>query len=198
MTTGNDPDMLRALWQKQPDRSFSMSSDEIEKKLEQLQARLRRRTITVYVICLGEILWFAYWLIFSSLPVMLRVGSLLIILAMNFVAGQIWLDDRDRRKTMQSANVAAQANCVDFYRCELVRQRDFHRGAWFWSRLFALLPGLLICGAWAAIRLHGTRDGYVGDGILIMTAILCALAIWLNYRVSRKHQKLIDAIDAMK
>jgi len=198
MTNGNDPDTLHALWQKQPHTSFSMSPDEIQKKLQQHKTKLRRRSIIVYVICLGEILWFAYWLIFSSLPVILRVGFLLIIFAMNFVAGQIWLDDRDRREEMERANALGQANCVDFYRTELVRQRDFHRGVWFWSRLIALLPGLLICGVWYAVKLQGTEDGYAGDGILIATPILSVLAVWLNYRKSRQHQKLIDAIDAMK
>jgi hypothetical protein len=117
---------------------------------------------------------------------------------MNFTAVQVWLDDRDRRKAMEGANALGQANCADFYRAELVRQRDFHRGVWFWSRLIALLPGLLICGGWAAIELHGTKDGYAGAGILIATPVISVLGVWLNYRMSRKHQRLIDAIDAMK
>jgi hypothetical protein len=198
MTTGNGSDSLRALWQKQPDTPFSMNPDEIRKKLQQLQTKLRARSIVLYVICLGETLWFAYCLIFSSVPVILRIGFLLIILAMNFLAGQIWLDERDRRKAMEGANAPGQADCVDFYRTELVRQRDFHRGVWFWSRLIALLPGLLICGVWAAIKLHGTKDGYAGDVILIATPIISARAVWLNYRMSRKYQSRIDAIDAMK
>lgn len=50
----------------------------------------------------------------------------------------------------------------------------------------------------SAITLHGTKDGHAGVIILIATPILTVLAVWLNYRLSRKHQRQIDAIDAMK
>ena len=33
---------------------------------------------------------------------------------------------------------------IRFYRNELERQRDFHRGWWFWSRLVIFLPGPVI------------------------------------------------------
>ena len=197
MTTGNG-ESLRELWQKQPGAPFSMNPDEIQGKLHQLQRKLRARTVVIYFICLGETLCFSYWLIFSPQPVIVRIAFLLIILAMNFLAGQIWVDERDRRKAMEGANAANQVDCLDFYRTELIRQRDFHRGVWFWSRLIALLPGLLIIGAWAAIKLPGTRDGYIGDSILIVTAIISLQAVWGNYRMSRKYQKVIDTIDAMK
>ncbi|HVO60493.1 MAG TPA: hypothetical protein VMT53_06135 [Terriglobales bacterium] len=198
MTNDSGPDALCSMWQKQPNMSFSMSPGEIQKKLSELQTKLRRRAILLYVICLAEILWFAYWLIVSSLPVIPRIACLLIILSMNFTAGQVWLDDRDRRRATESANALGQANCIDFYRTELVRQHNFHCGVWFWSRLIALVPGLLIFGGWAAIELPGTKDGYAGIGILIAVPALSTLGVWLNYRRSRKHQTLIDAIDAMK
>ena len=84
---------------------------------------------------------------------------------------------------------------MDFYRAELVRQRNFHRGVWFWSRLVALLPGLLLISIWSTVK--GIRDGGGGLVVLIATPVLTILAIWVNYRVSRKHQRQIDVIDAM-
>jgi len=198
MTIGNDSDRLRELWQRQPDSPFSMNPDEIRKKLHQFQRKLRGRTIVVSIICLAETLCFAYWLIFSTQPVIIRIAFLLIILAMNFVAGQVWLDERDRRKAMEGVDAPVQPNCLDFYRTELVRQRNFHRGVWFWSRMIALLPGLLIIGAWAAIKLPGTRDGYIGDSILVVTFIISLVAVWLNRRMSQKYRRRIEAIDAMK
>jgi hypothetical protein len=196
MTTDSVPDALRALWQKQPDTKFSMEPDDIQKKFSRLQARLRRRKYFAYVVCSGESIIFAWWLIFTTPPIVIRIGFLLIILGMNFLGGQIWLDNRERQKALENSGAVGQTNCVDFYRAELVRQRNFHRGLWFWSRMVALLPGLLLMGIWSTIK--GVQDGGSGVIVLIATPILAILAVWLNYRLSRKHQRQIDAIDAMK
>lgn len=198
MTTNNGSEAIRTLWQKQAETVFSMELAEIQGKFSRLQARLRRRRVVTYAICLGETVWFAYWLVFTTPPIVMRLGCLLIILGMNFLAGQVWLDDRDRQKTLENPGAAGRTNCLDYYRAELVRQREFHRGVWFWSRLLTLLPGPLLIGGWSAIKLHGTGNGDAGVIILIATPILAVVAVWLNYRLSRKHQRQIDAIDAMK
>jgi hypothetical protein len=39
---------------------------------------------------------------------------------------------------------ASDEDLVPFYRAELARQRDFHRGSWFWSRLVLFAPGPLV------------------------------------------------------
>jgi len=198
MTTDNGSEPLRALWQQQADTAFSMELAEIQRRFSRLQGRLRRRKVIVYAICLGETAWFAYWLIFTSLPVVMRIGCLLIILGMNFLAGQVWLENRDRQRALEDSGAAGRTDCIDYYRTELVRRRQFHRGAWFWSRLLALLPGLLLIGGWSATRFHGTGNGDAGVMILIAAPIIAVAAIWLNYRLSRNHQREIDAIDAMK
>ena len=195
MTTDNVPDALRTLWQEQPDSKFSMKPDDIQRKFSQLQVSLRRRKYFAYVICSGELIWFAWWLIFTTQPIVVRIAFLLIILGMNFLGGQIWLDNRDRQKALENSDAAGQTNCVDFYRAELVRQRNFHRGVWFWSRFVALIPGLLLVGLWSTIKGNGVQDGGSGLVVLIATPII---AIWRNYRLSRKHQQQIDSLDAMK
>jgi len=198
MTTDNSPDVFRALWQRQVNTSFTMEPIEIQKRFSRLRVKLRRRKHCLYFICFGASVFFAWWLIFTTPPIAVRIGFLLIILAMYFVAGQIWLDNRDRAKALENSGITGQTSCMDFYRAELVRQRDFHRGIWFWSRLLTLLPGLLLIGGWSAIELHGTKDGDAGVVILIATPILAVVGVWLNYRLSRKHQRQIDAIDAIK
>jgi hypothetical protein len=196
MPTDNVSAALRALWQKQPNTKFSMEPDDIQKKFSRLQASLRRRKYLAYFGCAGESIIFAWWLIFTAQPIVMRIGCLLIILAMNFVGGQIWLDNRERQKALENSGAAGHTNCVDFYRAELVRQRNFHRGVWFWSRLVALLPGLLLMSLWGTI--HGTKDRGPFLIVLIATPILAIVAVWLNYRASQKHQRQIDAVDAMK
>lgn len=195
MADDSSPEGLRALWQEQDNTGFSMEPSEIQRKFARLQGKLRRRKYLAYAICFGESICFAYWLIFANQPVVLRVGFVLIIVGVNFLAGQIWLDNRSRQKELEDSGAAGQTNCMDFYRAELVRQRNFHRGVWFWSRLVALLPGLLLISIWSTVK--GIRDGGGGLVVLIATPVLTILAIWVNYRVSRKHQRQIDVIDAM-
>jgi len=198
MTTDNGSDVLRTLWQKQSCTGFSMEPDVIQKRFSRLQAKLRRRKYITYVICSVESLFFAWWLIFTNPPVVIRIGFLLIILGMFFLTVQVWLDNRDRERVLANSDSAGETSCVEFYRTELLRQRNFHRGMWFWSRLIALLPGLLLIGVWSSIKLHGTKEGGACLIVPIATSVFAVLAIWLNYRLSRKYRRQIDAVDAMK
>ena len=195
MTTDNGSDALRALWQRQSGSSFSMEPDEIQRRLSRIKAELRDVEIVVYILCPGLAIWFAYWLTFTTQPIITRAGLLLLVLGMSFWVGQIWLYNRDRQKALVNSDAAGQTSCLEFYRAELVRQRDFYRGGWFWWRLLALYSGLFL-GGWAPLDHHSTFESRVIN--LIVVSILAALAVWLSYRKSRKIQRQIDTIEAMK
>jgi hypothetical protein len=120
---------------------------------------------------------------------------LLLVLGMSFWVGQIWLYNRDRQKALVNSDAAGQTSCLEFYRAELVRQRDFNRDGWFWWRLLALYSGLFLCG-WAPLDHHATFKARIIN--LIVVSILAAFAAWRSYRKSRKIQRQIDAIEAMK
>ena len=81
---------------------------------------------------------------------------------------------------------------ADAYRAELERQRDFHCGLWFWSRLILLLPGLvLFCIGGIADRLWGF--------IPILAAII-AIGIFevpLNLRTARSYQGKIGELNGV-
>jgi len=195
MTTDNDSDVIRELWQRQSGSSFSMEPDEIQRRLSRLQADLRDVQMVVYIFCPGMAIWFAYWLTFTTQPIITRAGLLLLVLGMSFWVGQFWLYSRDRQKALVNSNVAGQTSCLEFYRAELVRQRDFHRGGWFWWRLFAMYSGLFL-GGWAPLDHQATFRSRVIN--LIVVSILAALTVWLSYRKSRKLQRQIDAVEAME
>ena len=195
MTTDNDSDVLRALWQEQGGSAFSMEPDEIQKGLSRLKAEFRDVEIVVYALCPGLAIWFAYWLTFTTQPIVTRAGLLLLVLGMSFWVGQIWLYNRDRQKALVNSDAAGQTSCLEFYRAELVRQRNFNRGGWLWLRLLALYSGLFLCG-WAPLDHHATLQARVTG--LITISILAALSVWLGYRKSRKLQQQIDGIDSMK
>jgi len=194
MTTDNGSDVLRALWQRQSGSSFSMEPDEIQRRLSRLQAELRDMRIIVYTLCPCLAIWFAYWLTFTTQAIITRVGLLLTILGMSFWAGQIWLYSRDRQKALANSDAAGQTSCIEFYRAELVRRRNFNRGGWLWSRLLALYAGLFFA-MWEPLRGSNAAPRVIN---LLMVSILAILSVWLSYRKSRKVQQKIDGIDAMK
>jgi hypothetical protein len=197
MTTDNGSDLLLALWQRESGSSFSIAPDQIQKRLSQFQGELRDLKIFVYALCPAMAIWFAYWLVFTTQPIITRVGLLLLVLGMSFWIGQIWLYNRDHQKALANSEAAGQTSCLEFYRAVLVRRRDFHRGGWFWSRLLALIAGLFFA-MWEPLHHWHGRGNAPRSVNLLVISILAVVAVWLNYRKSRKLQQQIDALDAMK
>ena len=174
-----------------------MTPDEIQKKLSRIQAELRDETIFMYVICAAMAIWFAYFLVFTTQPIVTRAGLLLTVLGLTFWVGQIWLYKRDGRRALLNSVTAGQTNCVELYRAELVRQQDFNRGGWLWSRTVAMFIGLFL-GGWEPLH-HWRGSGNAPREVnLLIVSILAILTVWLSYRKSRKLQKQVDAIDVMK
>jgi hypothetical protein len=64
-----------------------------------------------------------------------------------------------------------ETESLRFYRDELERQRDFHQGRWFWSRLATF--------------------GWMELAAFI---IFCACAVPLNLGLARKYQRRIDVL----
>lgn len=195
MITDNSSDAFRVLWQRQSGSSFSMDPGEIQRRLSRLQAELRDAKILVYTVYPGMAIWFAYWLIFTTQPVITRAGLLLLVLGTSFWVAQMWLYHRDRQRALVNPDVTGQITCLEFYRAELTRRRNFNRGGWLWSRMLALYSGLLLCG-WAPLDHHATFGARVTG--IITISILAILSIWLSHRISQKQQQQIDSLDAMK
>jgi hypothetical protein len=154
------------------------------------------RDATVWFVCVTEIAWFVACYFLIPQPVA-RVGSVLIALGMAYLLGQIWLDQRRRRASRTAAETSRHINSLDYFRGELVRQRDFHRGAWFWSRMAVLFPGLLVFGI-GAIVVFPWPDNLTGYAVTGVTVIICPIAIWLNRSKSKSYQRQIDSLDALK
>jgi hypothetical protein len=85
--------------------------------------------------------------------------------------------------------------CTAFYRTELERQRDFHRGPSFWSRLVIGVPGYLLFFIGFAMAQPELARGLAAiAGTFIVLSIL---AVPLNLRLSRKYQRQIDEVDTL-
>ena len=115
------PKDLQTLWKELNVNPASFSPDELRKEALRLQKGLLRRTILggaaaliVAITCgisffqIANLLW--------------RIGCILTVAAAGYIIGQIVT--RSPRR-MQELGATA---CIQFYRAELERQRDFHRG----------------------------------------------------------------------
>ena len=187
---------LHSLWQEQPQDSFTMTPEQLHARWKRLNRELRIRNGTVWLVCLTEIGFFAWIFVILTQP-FLRFTSALVILAMAFMTGQVALEQRSRSASRQRAEASGNLSSLDFFRAELERQRDFHRGVWFWSRMAVLMPALLAWGM-GAIVLLPWPDNIPGWSVAAVAVLVTPLAIHLNRKRARTYQQQIDGLGALK
>jgi hypothetical protein len=196
MTSDNSSASLCNLWQAQPQETFQMSPEELRCKLKRLNRELLIRNGTVWFVCLFEIGVFA-WLLIELPQLFMKVTSALVMVGMAFMTAQVALDQHRRRLSRIRAEASGNLNSLDFLRAELERQREFHRGPLFWSRMALLMPALLVWGI-GVVVLIPWPEKIAGWSIVSVTVFIIPLAIQLNYIKSKSYQKQIDALNALR
>ena len=177
-------DDVAALWRAQSSEGFRMSNEEIRNRIETMNRKMRRRTIGGYLLCATIIVSFAGWL-FIGMNSLQLVGAVLTIIAVSYMAWQI----RANRFRTPSIDVV---DTLEHLRRELARQRDFHRGTRFWSRMLLLVPGGLIFFAGFA-RAHPEVIRMIRFEV-VSFVVFALSAIPLNMWMARRYQKQIDAL----
>lgn len=181
------PENLRNLWQDIPANQVQISPEELRKRLKKTRAKVHWRTIIGLLVALIIIAYFGVFL-FAFPNLVQRIGSVLTIAGASYMVYQLL---RQRPATLPSD--FGKFTGIEFYRTELERQRDFHRGAWFWSRLLICLPGPLVFYFGFA-----QADPAVAPIMEVESAVVLALAVLavpLNLRLARKYQRQIDALN---
>lgn len=190
MVNKPDPTDVKSIWQNQSVEGTTMSLDEIRRRTERLEKTLRRRpwiggatTILVTAI-FGRHL-------FTDGTLIERIGSVLTIIGVGYLAYQLLLI-RKRPAGAVRGETDPPASAA-FYRAELERQRDFHRGLWFWSRFVIFAPGPLVYSIGHAIA-HPERINGIRLNAAAFVALLI-LAVPMNLWRARKYQREIDALE---
>jgi hypothetical protein len=182
------PDELKILWKELSTNPLQLSPDQLRREMEKLQKGLRKR----FVIGVGATLFLiaGFALFFFLFPNRLqRIGSVLTVLGTGYMLVQL------KMRPARAVPAVGETGCTEFYRAELERQRDFHRGKWFWSRLAIFLPGpLVFCVGFAKAYPEIARFIWLDVAALLILAII---AVPLNLRLARKYQRRIDALDAV-
>lgn len=180
------PEDLKNIWQELETNSIQLSPEKIRNETALLRKGVGRRSVAGGAIGLFLIACFS--LFFFIFPNWLqRAGSVLT------VAGVVFLVVQVRMRRVLAIPDSGATDCLNFYRAELERQRDFHRGKWFWSRMLVFMPGPIVF-------MLGFAQAYpkLAAGIHLELAaflILSVIAIPLNLRLARQYQCRIDALD---
>ena len=162
-----------------------MPLDDIRTKAERLDTKTRRwRGATTMLVILLVII--EAWQVWRGEEMLERAGDLLTIAAFVYIAY------RFRKQRLAAPPVAlGRTNCVDFYRAELVRQRDLSKDSW--GYLLPFVPGVAL-----ALFGGGLEDRPTSQNIALVAfgvALFLGVA-WWNAHTARKFQNEIGALDA--
>ncbi len=190
------PEDVRNVWQNQNVGSFRMTPDEIRRKIEQFDRKIRKRNFIAYAACFIVIAYFGCFFFFFFPNLIQRIGSILTVLGTGYLVYQVRLNQLQKRAAVITGAKMGNAVSVEFYRAELQRQRDFHCGIWLWSRLLIFAPGPLVFILGFEIAHPELATIIRAEGAAIL--FLAALAVPLNLRLARKYQKQIDELESLQ
>jgi hypothetical protein len=190
MTNEPEPADVKNIWQNQSIEATTMSLDEIKKKIAKLQKTLRQRSAIMGLALLFLVAVCAR-LLFKAGNLIQGVGAALLIIGAGYVGYQLLLIRKKPASVIRENDPLASAV---YYRAELERRRDFHRGLWLWSRVFIVVPGafVLLIGGFIAHpeRIHPIR--------LAAAVVFLVFMVARQLRLARKYQDEIDALDRLK
>jgi hypothetical protein len=174
-----------SLWKQQMREEPIVPLDDTRAKAERLDAKTKRwRVLTVGLFILLLIKsGVEVWIQTETLE---RAGDLLIMAALVYVAYRY-------RTWRQAAPPAAlgRTSCADFYRAELVRQRDLSKDSWGYLLPFA--PGVTLALVGSALEERPAT--HVIALVTLSVGLFLGIA-WWNARTVRRFQREIDAIEA--
>jgi hypothetical protein len=181
------PDDLKKLWQELAANPVQVSPDGLRRESGKLRNVVSLRNWFVAAVCCLIIAAYGFFF-FLSKTALERLGSALSIAG----AANVIVQFLKRPGRAMAGSRAIESS--RFYRSELERQRDFHRGKGIASWLLPVLPGPILFNVAVALD----RPILAPIIALQMAAFLtiAAIVVPLNLRMARKYQRRIDALDA--
>ena len=110
------------------------------------------------------------------------------------VAGTAFALARFLMRPVQTTADGGAVECTRFYRAELERQRDLHRGKGVLSWLLPFLPGPILFNVAVALD-HPMLASLIELQMAIFVTV-AAIVVPLNLRVAEKFQRRLDALNA--
>lgn len=190
----NDDD-LKKLWKGQAVSSDVMTVEQLRRRATRFQRRVARRNALEYAACIGVVAWFASYVVTFPYP-LIRIGSLLLILATGFVAWQL----RVRATNLSSPAETGERSWLAFHCEQLERQCKALRSVWLWY-VAPFIPGLVVFRWGVEAELDASAPFARGLWANVsIAAIFIAVAAINRYAARRCHRRLVAlrrmAVDA--
>lgn len=188
----SDLDPFQTVWANQPKESFTMSIADIRARSMKLQSTVQRRNLLEYVV--GGVLIVVFGAAAIFVPTTLaKLGCGLTAAGVAYVMWQL----HALASAAAGDEMAATQNWVQFYRRELVRQRDALAGIWRWY-LGPLVPGMVVF--WLSVGARATASDPVWPWVITAAGLaFCAFVFGgiaaLNQRAAAQLQAEIDTLD---
>jgi hypothetical protein len=174
---------IQRLWRDQPREEQAMSIDDIRSKAERFDRKVRRRNIFAAVLFIVLILLEA-WQVWRQPELLERAGDLLTIAAFIYVAWRF----RGYVTTQAMPAGLGRTSSVDFYRQQLMRQRDLAGHPWRYFAAF--IPGLAL-----SLFAHAVNRSPVQNVMIAaFGAALFVTVAWVTSLTARKLQREIDEL----
>ncbi len=191
MNADINPGNLKVVWQSQALEGATMSLEQVRNRILKLEKTIRNRTRVGGSACIIILLAFAYAFAIST-NVVQRIGAALCVLGGCYFIYQLILGMIRTHVAFRLGNESETS--VAFYRSELQRQRDFHRGLWLWSRLLVITPGpLIFCLGMALSSSAAAKTATLIASVLVLELIV---AVPLNLRLAREYQHELESLDS--
>lgn len=173
-----------------------MPAQEIRRKAEKFKRRVLWENALCYLVGLAGVAFVSFCLVWHRYPkdVLIRLGLGLTVAAVLYMLWQL----RKRSPLRRLSAEMGIASCLDFYRTELERRRDYHRRLW-WD-IAPAIPGVVIL--WVAIaHIHPSHLRHPGWNLVgvIAVSVLIVLYFWRQSATrARKLQCEIDQLNALR
>jgi len=177
-------DDLQDLWQGQNPEPFRMPLEQIRRRAEKLQKRVRWRNMRESIACAVAMVVCFRWMWTLPNPFM-RVGAMLVEASMAYVVWQLYRRGSSREIT---------GDCLEFHLRELKRQRDAVASVWRWY-LGPMIPGILVMMLGSLYHNTSARHTWF---VAIYLPVCGFFFYWvgkLNQRAARKLQRQIEELE---
>jgi hypothetical protein len=182
-----DRDPAQTLWVNQQNEGFTMSADEIRARAGRMQSIVSRRNFREYLIG-GILIVFFGAMAFEAPYPLSKLGCALLAAGCAVVMWRLHVVAR-----AGSVREAVAANdWTQFYRSELVRQRDALQGIWVWY-LGPLIPGSVVYWLAIGIRSIGTPSVVWEWAVAVGGLLLNAVAFWWVASANKKAAAALQA-----
>ena len=176
---------LFAMWLEQPLEETRMSITEVQSRARELENQVWLRNGIEYMVIMILVAVHGT-MAFAAANHIERAGRALIAAAALYVGWQL----HRRGSVARMPSSLGTTSCVEFYRAQLVRQRELFRDAWTWY-LLPFVPGaaLVLLGS----RLQGAPLSLVIGALAFVVTVFVAVTM-AHRQAARKVQAKLDEL----